>query len=212
MESLCIVLNGSLSEAILRNISRYKIIIAADAAALKLLDHSIVPSAAVGDFDSVSEKDISRIEKSVPRVVRFPKEKNYTDAELAVEEADRPGVSEVVIFGALGRRQDHALANIYLLEKLEKSGIDGKIIDERNEIFLSSTRRTIINDGKFKYVSILPLTDITVVSLSGLLYPADHLTVVRGQTIGVSNEIVGTEAVITIHAGKVLVIRSIDYA
>ena len=49
-----------------------------------------------------------------------------------------------------------------------------------------------------------------VITLEGFLYPLDHYFMDRGDTIGISNEIVDQEAVVTLDQGRILVVRCND--
>ena len=59
----------------------------------------------------------------------------------------------------------------------------------------------------YLYFRILNLIQI---SLSGFTGDVVRKTILRGQTIGISNEFIGAKATITIHRGKALVIQSRD--
>ena len=49
-----------------------------------------------------------------------------------------------------------------------------------------------------------------MITLEGFLYPLDHYFMDRGDTIGISNEIVDQEAVVTLDQGRILVVRCND--
>lgn len=116
----------------------------------------------LGDYDSVNAEVLARYRGEVENAV-FPREKDYTDTELAVKtaldlfERDMDGRDDdagqdggdgqdnegrkndaagrcVTILGATGTRMDHTLANIGLLEQFESAGIEAFIIDRNNRI------------------------------------------------------------------------------
>lgn len=61
---------------------------------------------ALGDFDSSSEQPEGE------SVLRYPPEKDDTDTMLAVKQALSLGAEEIQIYGGLGGRFDHAIANV----------------------------------------------------------------------------------------------------
>ena len=70
---------------------------------------------AVGDFDSVTEEERQVIQKRALRFVQAQPEKDDTDLELALLTIfEQNPQAEVTIFGALGGRIDHMLANVFL--------------------------------------------------------------------------------------------------
>jgi thiamine pyrophosphokinase len=72
----------------------------------------------VGDMDS--QDDPARLEKYPPgRVIRYPREKDFTDTELALALLREKGCDEVWIAGGGGGRIDHLFAIFSLFELAE---------------------------------------------------------------------------------------------
>ena len=67
----------------------------------------ITPHLLLGDLDSIQ----SRIPKELP-LKTFPPEKDYTDLELAIHTAIEKKASHVEIWGGIGGRLDHTVANL----------------------------------------------------------------------------------------------------
>ena len=63
----------------------------------------------VGDFDS-----LCNIPANV-NIYKLPKEKDETDLFVAIEEGMKKGYTEFHIYGALGGRIEHSIANIQIL-------------------------------------------------------------------------------------------------
>lgn len=203
--NIAIVAGGKLQKRFLGEIHKADFLIGVDRGALWLLQNNVIPDVAIGDFDSVTKKEFQKIKQKVKKVFEFEKEKNATDLELAVDYAIGLKPKHVTIFGGVGTRLDHTIAAVHLLEKLPTSG---KIIDSRNEIQL--VRKTLHIFPSHRYVSILPHTKKIIVSLSGFVYPLSRKELVRSTSIGISNEVVGKKAVIEVHEGIALVIKSRD--
>lgn len=63
----------------------------------------------IGDMDSCDNVIIERL--SIDKTIKFPTEKDYSDYDLAIEEAHLLGYNNVIVFGAFGGRRDHFISN-----------------------------------------------------------------------------------------------------
>ena len=210
MNNISIVAGGRLFTDFLKAIGTSDYTIGVDRGAYWLITNGVIPNIAIGDFDSVTFRQMKMIKNQSKRMDIYPKKKNKTDMELAIEHAIGLHPNEVMIYGAAGDRLDHTMGNIHLLEQLDEKSIAGAIRDESNEILIVSSRLKVKKDVRFPYISILSVTDAVKVTLAGFAYDLSHTIIHRRQTIGISNEIRGDEATIEIHNGKALVIRSRD--
>ncbi|MBW2600212.1 MAG: thiamine diphosphokinase, partial [Deltaproteobacteria bacterium] len=100
------------------------VIICADGAAQRLKASDITPDLIVGDMDSIDEDTLRYFEAKGSRIIRYPGDKNETDTQLALERAFKMNPDQIRVFGALGGRIDHTLANISLLVMCAKHGVD----------------------------------------------------------------------------------------
>src|SRR5574340_972093 len=94
--------------------------ICADGGARHLGALGLTPDVIIGDMDSLSPDLLRRFEEGGSRGVRHPRDKRETDTQLALEYALQLKPDEIMIFGALGGRIDHTLANISLLAQAAK--------------------------------------------------------------------------------------------
>lgn len=209
-KKVAIVGGGKLSKKSLPEIIKSDYIIGVDRGACWLIANSVIPDIAIGDFDSVSSKELEEIKKRIKMIKKYPSEKNATDMELAVEHALSLLPMEVAIYGAIGSRIDHTMGDIYLLERLLEKGIPAVIRDSNNEARVVSSRLVLKKEPRHRFVSVLPITETIEVTLTGFLYDVSRTLIRRGQTLGVSNEIRKKNALIEVHRGKALVIRSRD--
>lgn len=165
----------------------------------------IQPDWIVGDFDSLG---------SVPsgeNVTVYPPEKDDTDIVLAAKYALSKGCDTLVFYGALGGRLDHTVANLQLLRLLADYGAQGILVDEAHWVTLqrNGTHRYPRRDGM--YFSLFSLTErCEDVTLEGVAYPLSHGSLSASFPLGVSNEIVAEEAVVTVGKGDLLVIYARD--
>ena len=161
----------------------------------------VKPDVLVGDFDSSSAK-------GAKEVIRYPAEKDVTDTEIAVDYAISKGAEEIMIFGGTGGRADHSMANIMLLARTAKKGIDIKMLDGTNLFFVTLKSLEVKKQG-FKYMSLFPLFgDVENLTLSGVKYPLDSYLLKCDSSLCVSNEIEMDKAVITFSAGALLIVLS----
>ncbi len=182
-------------------------VICADGGARHLLDTGMVPTLIVGDMDSLDQVSQDRYESMGVRIIRHPTEKNETDTELALREAFAMTPSEVWIWGALGHRIDHILANISLLVQGIRRGIDVRLIDAWCEVFLV-TRRTILEGDAGQTVSLLPFGgEASGITLTGFEYPLTRAVMEVGSPYGISNRLTERQGIIEVDAGILLVVR-----
>ncbi|OGG34835.1 MAG: thiamine diphosphokinase [Candidatus Nealsonbacteria bacterium RIFOXYC1_FULL_40_7] len=191
--------NGTLKKDFLKILRPDDYIIGVDRAAYWLLKNNIIPDLAIGDFDSTSPYELKRIKERVKTIKIYPKNKNFTDMELAIRQAK----GEVYIFGGSGTRLDHTMATLFTITTQI-------CIDETNRTRKISKGRTILKPGGYRYVSILPITSSIVISLSKFKYNLTKTKILRGSTRGISNEFAGRQAVIRLFTGKAWVIESRD--
>ena len=86
-----------------------------DRGSLWVLEEKLPLALAVGDFDSVTVEERQLIQKRAQHFVQAQPEKDDTDLELALLTIfEKNPQAQVTIFGALGGRIDHMLANVFL--------------------------------------------------------------------------------------------------
>ena len=166
-------------------------------------EHGITPDIVIGDMDSVKEE-------ITEKTLIFPKEKDETDSEIAINYAIENGYTELVLAGFTGSRIDHTLNNILLLKMVHKKGANAVIADENNEIYYLDKKLTLeANPGEF--LSIIPIEgDLLGVTAENVKYPLNDETLYFGKSRGISNEFLGKECTITAKAGSAIVIKSRD--
>ncbi|MBW2675772.1 MAG: thiamine diphosphokinase, partial [Deltaproteobacteria bacterium] len=133
------------------------VLICTDGAAERMREIGRMPDLIVGDMDSVDEATLEYFEAKGSRIIRHPAHKDETDTQLALDRAFEMDPEGIRIFGALGGRVDHALANIFLLVMCAKRGIDTKIVDRDCELFIVNGS-CVIDGRKGETVSLLPLS------------------------------------------------------
>jgi len=187
------------------------LIIGVDRGALDLLNQGIVPSVAIGDFDSISETDFEFVVKHCSTVIKLNAEKDETDTEVAILHGISLGLTEMYIYGGLGGRIDHTIANVRLLLKFVKERIKLTLIDEKS-------RLTILAPGSYEfesvheaYLSFFALENVVAdLTLTGVKYPLTNYALQQDDIRCISNEVVASSFTVKFSQGYLLMIYSRD--
>lgn len=181
------------------DINEYSLIIAADSGYLSATESGITPHIVIGDFDSYPRNLINAEE-----VIRLNPVKDMTDTQEAIDEAIARGATEITILGALGGRIDHTLANIHLLKYAKTKGVRAEIVNTDTFITLAQENCAISKKDGF-CLSLIPLTDCSGVSISGVYYPLENASMPVGNPYGISNEFTQDQAHISVKSGDLLI-------
>ena len=206
-----VVLSGDLrgSEHWLAALGRgCELIVAADGAAAQLAAAGLRPHLLVGDLDSISAELRSALEAVDVPIERHPRDKDRTDAELAIVAAVRRGADAVSVVGAFGgARIDHEVGNLFLLALAEFAAVDLRLEMEDAAVRRVAGPGVLTIDGAAgDHVTLAPLSELARgVRTDGLRYPLRGEDLVRGSSRGVSNELIGERAHIELRDGLLLV-------
>lgn len=209
-----VIANGSIKNEefyhshVLKN--RFDLIICADGGVKNALLLNLAPDVAIGDFDSTEESLLQDVQDKGVEIIRYPVEKDATDTEIVLDYLIDHNYSHITMIGCLGDRVDHSLANIALLKKLLAQKVYGRIIDEKNEIYLINDKIELYN-RKGSILSLIPFSEeIEGVTTNGLYYPLDNHCMMKASSYGISNIIEEDFAKVEIKHGELLVIISRD--
>jgi thiamine pyrophosphokinase len=199
-----VVAHGEVDPADVAHVRGADLVIAADGGSGHLREWGIEPHLVVGDLDSLGPA--SHVDER--RVERHPRDKDKTDTELALERALASGADEIVLVGALGGpRIDHALANALLLAGPNASRV--RIV--RGAMTMRLVRggeRAALGGRTGDTVSLLAIGgDARGVRTEGLRYELRGETLGMGSSRGVSNEVSGPAAAVSLEEGALLVIE-----
>jgi len=170
------------------------------------------PALLIGDLDSVPPEEADRCRQNPgTRILQYPVHKDETDLELALLAAAREGCTRILVLAALGGRLDMTLANIFLLGLPELEGVDVRLEDGAEEVFLirpGEQGREI--EGQIgDRVSLLawggPAHGIRT---GGLYYPLRGESLYPERTRGISNLMTENPAHVTLQAGLLICIHS----
>ena len=182
------------------------LVICCDGGARNFQYLGIKPDVIIGDMDSIDPAQLASYADQGIKIIKYSTNKDFTDTELALDYALNLNPEEIFIWGALGGRVDHTLANVFLLCKGQEKGINTYLIDEYGEAFVLDKKAIFIKEAG-KTVSLLALSPrVTGMTLKGFLYSLEKSTLKMGETRGVSNIINEDRASVSVRSGKLLVI------
>lgn len=187
--------------------------IGVDKGALYLLEQQIIPSIAVGDFDSLTLSQRQSVKNQIANIYQAQPEKDETDTQLALTLAiNELKADQIVIYGATGGRLDHFLANLWLVLEKRYANVISKISlrDLQNTItYFEPGDYTIKKESDKKYLAFVPLGRVSGLNLWDAKYQLrDYQTEVA--ISWASNEFVGETTHFDFQSGILAVIQSCD--
>jgi len=182
-------------------------IICADGGTRHALALKLKPDLVIGDMDSVQKGHWQKLKTSGISIELFPRDKNETDLELAITRAAEMNPEQIIIVAALGGRLDQTLGNITLLTDPQLSSLDLRLDDGVEEIFLCRNQ-VQVHGGSGELVSLIPWQGaVSGVITKDLKWPLNHETLYPDKTRGISNEMTGDTASISIGSGLLLIVH-----
>lgn len=204
-------------------------VVAVDGGLAYLLEAGIEPDLLVGDFDSLEEtgfkgnndsggkifsETIARYRAMGPdHLLQLPVVKDDTDTMAAAKLGLEKGYKEFLIYGAMGGRPDHLMANIQTMVFILHKGGQAWMLDRK-------TRMTAIGPGEFRLpadfegtISLFALDScLESVTIRGMKYEVEDAAIRNDYPVGCSNETLpsgsGSEAAILIGKGAGLLIMT----
>lgn len=203
-----IVANGLLApgtnwQSMLR---RDDLLIAADGGGRIFLASEYAPHYVVGDCDSLTPEELDALIVQGAQVIRYPKRKEETDLEIAVNLALEEGSDDILILAGLGGRWDQTFANLMMLALPRGRNAKLRLVDGCQEVtLLRAGRRHSIKGRPGDTVSLIPFGgDVHGVTTSGLEYSLLEDSLLVGETRGVSNQMSSDEVTVLLREGLLI--------
>lgn len=177
---------------------------AVDGGYAALKQRTIMPDAVFGDFDSLG------CVPDHPVVCEYDTHKDFTDMDMAINQAIMTGHDELVLCDAFVGRLDHTLGNLQLLIQTAARGVHiWGIGDEEAIVPLIAPgpfAALSIEAGAWGTCSVVSHSDVAHgVTEVGLEYSIEDGTCLNRAVWGISNELVGTPARISLTEGSLWV-------
>lgn len=187
-------------------------VVAVDAGYNHLLSIDVKPDVALGDFDSLGYK---------PKGVRcaiFPEEKDFSDTELAFKRLQGFRFDNLYVFGALGGRLDHTLANLrtgaFHVRNYASRNYSCTFIGQ-NEIIVFLPGGTAFESTEHPEIPIHVGQTVTLMPLDescrgcfvrGMKYESDDVNFRNSASIGLSNIVESEDIMIGLEEGVLAII------
>lgn len=196
-----------------KELAQVDVLICADGGANHALKVGRMPEVLIGDLDSISPENLEICRQKGVSIQQFPREKDETDLEIALEYAicqlksENPSLDSQILwlYGAIGGRVDHLLGNLALLLHYHKKGFSIHLKDPLHEIYLLEGRG-ILKGHPRQELSIIPITESARVATKGLYYPLKAEVLKQDSTRGISNVFAEEEAVVQVDEGIVMLV------
>lgn len=209
MQRIIIFANGELPDidkarAILRDDDH---LICADGGTRHASSLDLKPALVIGDLDSADSASLQSLREKGVAIEAFPRDKDETDLELALNKAIELAPKEILILAALGGRLDQTLANIALLSDVRLLTFDVRLDDGVEEI-LFCRDQVQVKGRSGDIVSLIPWQgEVMGIRTQNLKWALESETLYPEKTRGISNEMTGDKATVKIQSGLLLVIH-----
>lgn len=185
--------------------SAFDYVMAVDGGYAHLQQLDIQADIVLGDFDSLGE---------VPtgvRTCRFPTEKDDSDLQLAMNRLVRQTYERIVVFGALGGRLDHLLANLRICANIAELGPEVTVVGLRETAYMLTGGNSWEREaGEIKAgttISIMQIEGpVEGLFVRGLKWEGDNLNIAEQPSLCLSNVTTDEPILIGLDAGKIAII------
>ena len=184
MKNYLISIGGNSTSNILSIESNFDEIIAVDSGVEHLFKLSLDPNTLIGDLDSISEKSLDKIKKNGVDIIAFNSNKDQTDFELALNYLEGVDKSIIYIIGGESGEIDHLLSIFLLIPS--KSFFENIIwvYGDKKIIFRQKLKLNVKKMSKF---SIIPLSDLSNLSIDGAEWNLENKNIQFGETTTLRN-------------------------
>lgn len=201
-----VVANGSFPQTArpLELLKNTPVIIACDGAVQSLHERKLIPTAIVGDLDSIP----SEMLELYAHLIHVVEDQEINDLTKAVRFAHSSGYQKILILGATGLREDHTLGNISLLTDYVTLFKQIEMISDYG-IFTPISGTTTLESYPGQQVSIFSVYPEGTITTEGLKWPICNRQLTAWWQ-GTLNEASGETFTITLSSGsKAIIYRNV---
>ena len=200
MSRALLFVNGEPPKKLPTHLANYHYIACTDGAYHSYLSESAIePDFIIGDLDSINPK------MTVPdktQIIHTP-DQSKPDFEKALLFLNSKGVTSFSIYGATGRASDHFLGNLSVALQYHQQ-FKMVFYDDYCHFFFA-THHQIIHHVKHHIISLIPLSTVTHLTISGFKYPIDNQTLSLGGFTSLRNKAIADTVKISFKNGNLLV-------
>ncbi|MFM8870333.1 MAG: thiamine diphosphokinase [Actinomycetota bacterium] len=178
------------------------LVIAADSGWEHAVALGLTPHFLVGDLDSISPASLAMARESSATIVEHPRDKDATDAELALSIAMEHTVDSIHVMSGGGDRLDHVLGALHILGTPAQNGVRTTCTAGSALIHVATTHHiATFNALVGETISLLPVGGrVHVSSTSGLRWSLSEEVLDPFSSRGISN--IATETTVTVRVAE----------
>lgn len=179
-------------------------VIAVDGGYSRVREAGCAPVAVIGDFDSLGFVPAGEA------VIEHPVHKDKSDLELALDYVAEQGFARAVVYGALGGRLDHTVANLQMCARFAERGMGVRLVGADCIVDILVGPATLdLPARESGTVSVFSAVDESRgVTELGMEYTLDDATLTNRTTLGLSNELIGQPASVSVDEGTLFVFQN----
>ena len=160
-----------------------------DGGADKLITMGYTPNVILGDLDSIDKE-----KKIYNSTIVYLEDQSKNDLEKSISWCVKQGIKELELFGFSYGRDDHHLANLFIMKDFSDK-VRMKMYTDKSLIFCINEHSTFLSKAN-QTVSIFTFTNKTTITTTGLKYPLKNSSLTYPSQ-GVSNLAIGSSFSVT---------------
>jgi len=206
-----VVLGGNPpTRAIKQHIPAHQLVIAADSGLHGAIDLGLRVNVVIGDMDSVDKAVLAAVEANGTTVTQLPRDKDSTDAELALLKAVEMGATKIVLITKGGGRLDHELGVFAVLQNpnLRHCTIQAMWDNSMLHLIHGPAAVTITGNLGSNVGLIAAGGTASGISTTGLKWTLANESLTPHSSRGISNQLTEETATISVQTGSLFVVQS----
>ena len=198
------------TRAIAHQIPAHQLVIAADSGLHGAIDLGLRVNVVVGDMDSVDKAVLAAVEANGTTVTQLPRDKDSTDAELALLKAVEMGATKIVLITKGGGRLDHELGVFAVLQNpnLRHCTIEAMWDNSILHLIHGPVSVTITGKQGSNVGLIAAGGEASGITTTGLKWTLTNETLAPHSSRGISNQLIEETATISVQTGSLFVVQS----
>jgi len=206
-----VVLGGTPpTRAIRQHIPAHQLVIAADSGLHGAIDLGLRVNVVIGDMDSVDKAVLAAVEANGTTVTQLPRDKDSTDAELALLKAVEMGATKIVLITKGGGRLDHELGVFAVLQNPNLRHCTIEALWDNSILHLIHGPASVTITGKVgSNVGLIAAGgSASGISTAGLKWALANESLTPHSSRGISNQLTEETATISVQTGSLFVVQS----
>jgi len=180
----------------------YEKVIGVDSGVKHLNKFAITPDLIIGDLDSIDKKLLTESAKKNIEIIKYPKNKDQTDFEIALDYAQKLEFESIDIIGGENGEIDHLLS-IFMTISINKCSYKTTWFYGKQKILFNPKSISINLNQIF---SLIPLSNIKNLNISGAKWNLQNKNIDFGSTSTLRNKSVERLIKISCEEGKYCII------